>query len=190
VIEDEKPAFMRVSEMLRRSVDNTVSLLRKELEIRLDELEADWHFSSLEKIFIEKRIYRDIEECETWEAILETIDSGLEPYKKFLRREVTQEDIVKLTEIRIKRISKFDSFKADEHIRGIEEGIEEVKNHLENIIPYTINYYKQIKKKYGAGKERRTEIRNFDTIVATKVVAANQKLYVDRKEGFFGTSLK
>jgi topoisomerase-4 subunit A len=190
VIEDEKPAFMGISEMLRRSVDNTVSLLKKELEIRLDELEADWHFSSLEKIFIEKRIYRDIEECETWEAILETIDRGLEPYKKLLRREVTQEDIVKLTEIRIKRISKFDSFKADEHIRGIEEGIEEVKNHLENIIPYTINYYKQIKKKYGAGRERRTEIRNFDTIVATKVVAANQKLYVDRKEGFFGTSLK
>ena len=190
IIEEEKPVFMGVREMLQRSVDNTVALLKLELEIRLNELEADWHFSSLEKIFIEKRIYRDIEECETWESIIETIDMGLKPYKKLLRREVTHEDIVKLTEIRIKRISKFDSFKADDHIKGIEEEIEEVKNHLNNIIPFTINYYKQIKKKFGKGKERRTEIRNFDTIVATKVVAANQKLYVNRKEGFFGTSLK
>ncbi len=190
IIEEEKPVFMGVREMLQRSVDNTVALLKLELEIRLNELEADWHFSSLEKIFIEKRIYRDIEECETWESIIETIDVGLEPYKKLLRREVTHDDIVKLTEIRIKRISKFDSFKADDHIKGIEEEIEEVKNHLNNIIPFTINYYKQIKKKFGKGKERRCEIRNFDTIVATKVVAANQKLYVNRKEGFFGTSLK
>jgi topoisomerase-4 subunit A len=190
VIEADKPVFMGMNEMLRHSIDNTVALLKLELEIRMDELETDWHFSSLERIFIEKRIYRDIEECETWEAIVEAIDKGLDPYKKLLRREVTHEDIVKLTEIKIKRISKFDSFKADEHIKGIEEEIEEVKNHLANIIPYTINYYKQIKKKYGKGKERRTEIRNFDTIVATKVVATNQKLYVNRKEGFFGTSLK
>jgi topoisomerase-4 subunit A len=190
VIEADKPRFMGVKEMLKHSIDHTVALLKLELEIRLNELEADWHFSSLEKIFIEKRIYRDIEECETWEAIVEAIDKGLDPYKKLLRSEVTHEDIVKLTEIRIKRISKFDSFKADERIQGIEEEIEEVKNHLENIIPYTINYFKQIKKKYGKGKERRTEIRNFDTIEATKVVAANQKLYVNRKEGFFGTSLK
>ena len=190
IIEEEKPVFMGVREMLLRSVDNTVALLKLELEIRLNELETDWHFSSLEKIFIEKRIYRDIEECETWESIIETIDMGLEPYKKLLRREVTHDDIVKLTEIRIKRISKFDSFKADDHIKGIEEEIVEVKNHLNNIIPFTINYYKQIKKKFGKGKERLTEIRNFDTIVATKVVAANQKLYVNRKEGFFGTSLK
>jgi topoisomerase-4 subunit A len=190
VIEEDKPVFMGMNEMLKHSIDNTVALLKLELEIRLSELEADWHFSSLEKIFIENRIYRDIEECETWEAIVEAIDKGLDPYKKLLRREVTHEDIVKLTEIRIKRISKFDSFKADERIKGIEEEIDEVKNHLENIIPYTINYFKQIKKKYGKGKERRTEIRNFDTIVATKVVAANQKLYVNRKEGFFGTSLK
>ncbi len=190
IIEEEKPVFMGVREMLQRSVDNTVALLKLELEIRLNELEADWHFSSLEKIFIEKRIYRDIEECETWESIIETIDMGLKPYKKLLRGEVTHDDIVKLTEIRIKRISKFDSFKADDHIKGIEEEIEEVKNHLNNIIPFTINYYKQIKKKFGKGKERRCEIRNFDTIVATKVVAANQKLYVNRKEGFFGTSLK
>jgi topoisomerase-4 subunit A len=190
VIEEDKPVFMGVIEMLKHSIDNTVALLKLELEIRLNELEADWHFSSLEKIFIEKRIYRDIEECETWEAIVEAIDKGLDPYKKLLRREVTLEDIVKLTEIRIKRISKFDSLKADEHIKGIEEEIDEVKNHLENIIPYAINYFKQIKKKYGKGKGRRTEIRNFDTIVATKVVATNQKLYVNRKEGFFGTSLK
>jgi topoisomerase IV subunit A len=190
VIEDEKPIFMGVNDMLKRSADNTVYLLKRELEIRLDELQADWHFSSLEKIFIEKRIYRDIEECETWEAIIETIDVGLDPYKKLLMREVTREDITKLTEIRIKRISKFDAKKADEHIKTVEEEIGEVKNHLENIIPYTINYYKQIKKKYGKGRNRKTEIRNFDTIVATKVVATNQKLYVDRKEGFFGTSLK
>ena len=190
VIEDDKPIFMGVRDMLKRSADNTVHLLKRELEIRMDELEADWHFSSLEKIFIEKRIYRDIEECETWGAIIETIDKGLEPYKKLLRQEVTREDITKLTEIRIKRISKFDAKKADEHILAVEEEIGEVKNHLENIIPYTINYYKQIKKKYGKGRDRKTEIRNFDTIVATKVVAMNQKLYVDRKEGFFGTSLK
>lgn len=190
IIEAEKPVFMGVREMLQRSVDNTVTLLKLELEIRLNELETDWHFSSLEKIFIEKRIYRDIEECETWESIIETIDKGLDPYKKLLRREVTHDDIVKLTEIRIKRISKFDAFKADDHIKSVEEEIEEVKNHLNNIIPYAINYYKQIKKKFGKGKERRTEIRNFDTIVATKVVAANQKLYVNRKEGFFGTTLK
>ncbi len=190
IIEDGNPVFMGVSDILKKSADNTVFLLKKELEIRLDELEADWHFSSLEKIFIEKRIYRDIEECETWESIVETIDRGLDPYKKLLRREVTAEDITKLTEIRIKRISKYDSKKADQHIEDIEEEIGEVKNHLENIIPYTINYFRQIMKKYGKGRERRTEIRNFDTIEAAKVVAVNQKLYVDRKEGFFGTSLK
>ena len=190
VIDDEKPVFIGVSEMLKKSVDYTVDLLKKELEIRLEELETDWHFSSLEKIFIEERIYRDIEECETWEAVLEAIETGLKPHIKKLRRKVTGEEIVKLTEIRIKRISKFDVRKADEHIRDVETGIEEVKNHLDNIIPYTVNYFKHIKKKYGIGKDRKTEIRNFETIVATKVVVANQKLYVDRKEGFFGTGLK
>ena len=190
VIQDEKPAFLGVRDILKKSVDNTVHLLTRELEIRLEELESEWHFSSLEKIFIEKRIYREIEECETWESIIEAIDEGLKPYKKLLRRKITQEDIIKLTEIKIKRISKYDSLKADEHIQSIEDEIGEVKNHLENIIPYSINYYKQIKKKYGSGRERLTEIRNFDTIVATKVVATNQKLYVNRKEGFFGTGLK
>jgi topoisomerase-4 subunit A len=190
VIENEKPRFLGVDEVLRISTQHTLELLKKELEIRLSELEADWHLSSLEKIFIENRIYRKIEDCETFESIIETIDKGLEPYKKLLRREVTRDDIIRLTEIKIKRISKYDSFKADEHIKSIEDEIEEVKNNLKNIVPYTINYFKQIKKKYGKGKERKTEIRNFDTIVATKVAVANEKLYADLKEGFIGTSLK
>lgn len=190
VIEDNKPRFLGVSDVLKKNVDDTVDLLRKELEIRLEELEADWHFSSLEKIFIEKRIYRNIEECETFESIIETIDIGLKPYKKLLRRKVAREDIINLIEIKIKRISKYDSFKADEHIKNVENEIEEVKNHLENMVQFTINYFRQIRKKYGEGRDRRTEIRNFDTIVATKVVATNQKLYVNRKEGFFGTGLK
>ena len=146
--------------------------------------------SSLEKIFIEERIYHDIEECETWEAVIAAIDKGLDPFKKLLLREVTREDIIQLTEIKIKRISKFDVKKADEHIKGIETELEEVKNHLSNIIPFAINYFKQIKKKYGKGKERKTEIRSFDTIEATKVVANNAKLYINYKEGFIGTGLK
>lgn len=190
VIHDEKPNFMGVTDILKRSAQNTVGLLTLELEIRKKELEDSWHQSSLEKIFIENRIYRDIEECETWESIIDTIDKGLEPFKKLLLREVTKDDIVRLTEIKIKRISKYDSNKADELIKGIEAEIEEVKNHLANIISYTINYFRQIKKKHGKDKERRTEIKNFDTIVATKVVAKNAKLYVNREEGFAGTSLK
>jgi len=144
----------------------------------------------MEKIFIENRIDISIEECETWESVIETIDRKLEPYKKLLRRVVTRDDIVKLLEIKIKRISKYDAKKADEYIRNIEEEMEEVKTHLANIIPYTINYYQQIKKKHGKGRERKTELRSFDTIEATKVVVANQKLYVNREEGFFGTGLK
>ncbi|HOO66694.1 MAG: DNA gyrase/topoisomerase IV subunit A [Bacteroidales bacterium] len=191
VITDEnKPAFIGVSDILRHSADQTVKLLTRELEIRKAELDEEWHFSSLEKIFIEKRIYRDIEECETWEAVLSAIDKGLKPYRKLFRREITREDIIKLTEIKIKRISKYDSSRADEHIRGIENELEEVANHLANIVPFAINYYRQIKKKYGKDKERRTEIRSFETIEATKVVAANAKLYVNRQEGFIGTSLK
>jgi topoisomerase-4 subunit A len=191
VITDEnKPAFLGVSDILRHSADQTVKLLTKELEIRKAELDEEWHFSSLEKIFIEKRIYRDIEESETWEAVIGAIDKGLQPYKKLFRREITQDDIIKLTEIKIKRISKYDSSRADEHIRGIEAGLEEVINHLANIIPYSINYYRQIKKKFGKNAERRTEIRSFETIEATKVVAANAKLYVNRQEGFIGTGLK
>lgn len=190
ITNENKPAFLGVSDILRHSADRTVTLLTRELEIRKAELEEEWHFSSLEKIFIEKRIYRDIEECETWEAVITAIDKGLKPYKKLFKREITRDDIIRLTEIKIKRISKYDSSRADEHIRGLEAELEEVKNHLANIIPYAINYYRQIKKKFGKEKERRTEIRSFETIEASKVVAANAKLYVNRQEGFIGTGLK
>jgi topoisomerase-4 subunit A len=190
VIVDDKPSFMGVSSILKHSADRTVELLKSELEIRLAELHEDWHMSSLEKIFIEEKIYRDIEESETWEAVINDIDKGLEPFKKLLYREVTREDIIALTEIKIKRISKFDVKKAYEHIKGIETEIEEVKNHLKNLIPFAINYFRQIKKKYGKGRDRKTEIRSFDTIEATKVVANNAKLYINYKEGFIGTGLK
>jgi topoisomerase IV subunit A len=190
VIVDDKPSFMGVSSILKHSADRTVQLLKKELEIRLGELQEEWHMSSLEKIFIEERIYHDIEECETWEAVITAIDKGLDPFKKLLLREVTREDIILLTEIKIKRISRFDVKKADEHIKGVETELEEVKTHLRNIIPFAINYFRQIKKKYGKGKDRKTEIRNFDTIEATKVVANNAKLYINYKEGFIGTGLK
>lgn len=190
VISGSKPSFMGVSDILKYSADKTVGLLKRELEIRKSELEEEWHMSSLEKIFIEKKIYRDIEECETWEAVIAAIDKGLKPYKKKLLREVTTDDIVKLTEIKIKRISKYDSKKADELIKGIETELEEVKNHLKNIIPYAITWFRQIKKKYGKGRERKTEIRNFDTIQAAKVVANNAKLYANFKEGFIGTGLR
>jgi topoisomerase-4 subunit A len=190
IITDDKPAFIGVSEILKHSTEQTVTLLSNELEIRKSELQEEWHISSLEKIFIEERIYRDIEEVETWEGVITTIDKGLEPFKKLLAREVTRDDIIKLTEIKIKRISKFDSKKADEYIKGLEDELDEVENHLKNIIPYAINYFKQIKKKYGKGRERKTEIRNFDTIEATKVVADNAKLYVNYKEGFIGAGLK
>ncbi len=190
VIEDEKPKFAGVTEILKNNTDNTLELLRKELQIRMSELEAQWHLSSLEKIFIEEKIYRRIENSETWEAVIETIDKGLEPFKKRLRREVTRDDIIHLTEIKIKKISKYDIKKADEYIKGLEDEIEEVQNHLDNIVAFTINYFRQIKKKYGKGRERKTEIRSFESIEATKVVVANERLYVNRKEGFFGTSLK
>ena len=190
VIEDDKPKFLGVKEMLKISTGHTVRLLKEELEIRLSELMDDWHLSSLEKIFIENRIYLAIEECETWESVLETIDRGLEPFKPLLDREVTRDDIVKLTEIKIKRISRYDTRKADLHIKAVEEDMDEVRNHLKNLVPFAINYFRQIRKKYGKGRERKTEIRNFDTIEATKVVAANEKLYVNRTEGFAGTSLK
>lgn len=190
VIVDDKPSFMGVSAILKHSADRTVALLKSELEIRKSELEEEWHMSSLEKIFIEERIYHDIEECETWEAVIEAIDKGLDPFKKLLLREVTREDIIQLTEIKIKRISKFDVKKADEQIKSIETELEEVKNHLGNIIPFAVNYFRQIKKKYGKGKDRKTEIRSFDTIEATKVVASNAKLYINYKEGFIGTGLK
>ena len=190
VIDNGRPRFIGAKEVLRISTENTVELLKKELEIRRDELLEQWHFSSLEKIFIEKRIYRKIEECETWEAVIQTIDKGLKPYKKLFNREIIKDDIVRLTEIKIKRISKYNSFKADEIIEQIELEIDEVNNHLAHLVDYAINYYRQIRKKYGKGKERKTEIRSFDTIEATRVAAATQRLYVNREEGFAGTSLR
>ena len=190
IIEKGKPRFIGVSEILRTSTDQTVALLKKELEIRMAELKEQWHFSSLEKIFIEERIYRDIEKCTSWEAVIEAIDKGLEPHKDKFFREITKDDIIRLTEIRIKRISKYSAFKADEIIKGIEDEMKEVQNHLDHLVDYAINYFRQIKKKYSKGKERKTEIRNFDTIEATMVAAATQRLYINREEGFAGTSLR
>lgn len=190
VIIDDKPHFVSVSDLLKHSVAHTKALLHKELEIKLGELEEDWHFSSLEKIFIEKRIYRDIEEETTWEGVLDAIQKGLQPYIKKLRREVTREDIATLTEIRIKRISKYDSFKADEHIKGVEAEIAEVKHNIEHLNDYAIRYYEGLLKKFGKGRERKTEIRPFETIRVANVAIANTKLYVNYKEGFIGTSLK
>ena len=190
VIEENKPLFVGVSEMLRRSTDNTVQLLKQELEIKLDELEEQWHFASLERIFIENRIYRDIEEEETWEGVIKAIDKGLQPHIKHLKRAITEEDIVRLTEIRIKRISKFDIDKAQQKIDALEEQIAEVKHHLAHLIDYAIAYFTRLKKDYGEGRERQTEIRIFDDVDATKVVIRNTKLYVNREEGFIGTSLK
>ncbi len=190
VIINDKPHFVGVTQLLKHSVEHTKALLLRELQIKLGELENDWHYSSLEKIFIEKRIYRDIEEETTWEGVLEAIDTGLRPYKKKFRREITQDDIIRLTEIKIKRISKFDSFKADEHIKGVESAIEEVKHNIEHLNDYAIAYYDNLLKKYGKGRERNTEIRPFETIQATTVAIANTKLYVNYKEGFIGTGLK
>ena len=190
VIEDNKPLFTGVSDMLRRSTDHTVEILKKELEIQLEELEEQWHFVSLERIFIENRIYRDIEEIETWEGVISTIDKGLIPYTPHLKRAVTEDDIVRLTEIRIKRISKFDINKAKEKLETLEGEIERVKHHLQNLIAFAIEYFTNLKRNYGKGKERKTEIRPFDDIEATKVVIRNTKLYVNRDEGFVGTSLK
>ena len=190
VIADGKPQFLGVSEIVRRVTFQTRELLQRELEIRLSELAEKWHFSSLEKIFIENRIYRDIEECETWEAVIKAIDDGLKPFKKLLKREVTEEDIVKLTEIRIKRISKFDAFKADEEIKGLEKEIEENEKNLRNLTKFTIRWFEDLKKKYGAGRERKTEISSFEKVDRTQVVAATETLYLDRKSGFAGYGLK
>ena len=190
VIVDEKPKFLSVNEILRISTKHTVELLKRELEIKLSELQEKWHFSSLEKIFIEKRIYRDIEECETWEAVLEAIDKGLKPYKDMFYRKITEEDIVSLTEIKIKRISRFDSFKADEAIKALEGEIKQVKYDLKYLIKYTIAYFENLLKKYGKDRERKTQISNFDTIHVARVAVANQKLYINKKDGFVGYGLK
>lgn len=190
VVEDEQPKFIAVNELLKILANQTRELLLLELEITLRELEEKWHYSSLEKIFIEKRIYRDIEECETWEAVIEAIRKGLKPHIKKLLRPVTDEDIARLTEIKIKRISKFDAFKANELIKGIEGEMEETKKNIKNITRYTIAWYKNLLKKYGKGKERKTELTTFEKIAKTQVAVATETLHLDRQTGFAGYGLK
>ena len=186
VIYDEKPHFIGVSEILKRSADHTKQLLGRELEIRLEELASAWHAASLEKIFIENRLYQLIEGCRSREEAYAAVDKGLEPFKKLLRREVTTEDVQRLTELKFIRISRYDSERADQEIRSIEQESKEVTHSLEHLVEYTIAYYERIREKYGKGRERKTEIRAFDQIEATKVAVNNAKLYVDRAEGFFG----
>ena len=190
VIVEDKPVFITASELLKISTDQTKETLRLELELKLKELEDNWHYSSLEKIFIEKRIYRDIEEEETWEGVISAIDKGLKPYKKLFKRLITEEDIVRLTEIKIKRISKFDAFKADEHIKSVEKAIEETQHHLAHLVDFAIEYFENLLKKYGKGRERKTELKIFDTIQVAEIAIANSKLYANWTEGFIGTGLK
>ena len=202
VIVDRKPMFLTVEDILTRSTYHTRELLKQELEIKLHELEEKWHFASLEKIFIEKRIYHDIEEAETWEAVITLIDKGLAKYiatpstktkadkRLLLHRDITEDDITRLTEIRIKRISKYNAFQADELIVNIEKELKQVRHDLANLTQYAIQYFQKLLEKYGKGRERKTEIATFDVIQAQKVIAANAKLYVDRKEGFVGWGLK
>lgn len=190
VIEDNKPHFLTVSEVLRRSTDRTVSLLKQELEIELSELEMQWHSASLEKIFIREEMYIDFKNYTDKESLYEYLYQRFEPFKKDLIREITDDDLAKLTQIPMIRITRFDSYKADENILKIEADIEEVKNHLANLIDYAISHFERLKKTYGKGRERKTEMRVFDTIEATKVVVRNTKLYVNRAEGFVGTGLR
>ncbi|TVR78790.1 MAG: DNA gyrase/topoisomerase IV subunit A [Chitinophagaceae bacterium] len=190
VIKEDKPVFMGVNDILKYSTEHTRDVLRQELEIQRKNLLEKIHFASLEKIFIEERIYRDIEECETWEAVIESIDEGLKPFLKDFYREVTREDIIRLTEIRIKRISKFDSNYADDNLAKLKAELKAVEHNLANITDYTIEFFKKLISKYGKGKERKTEIRVFENIQASQVAVANQKLYANFKEGFIGTDLK
>ncbi|MBN2774539.1 MAG: DNA gyrase/topoisomerase IV subunit A, partial [Prolixibacteraceae bacterium] len=192
IIENDKPLFIGVSEILKRSADSTLQLLKQELEIRKAELEESWHFASLEKIFIEERIYKDkqFEQAENMDQAVAHVDKRLDPFKPGLKREITREDILRLMEIKIARILKFNTDKANDNLLSIEDEIADVVNNIENIVPYTIKWFSHLKNKYGKGKERKTEIRSFENIVATKVVVANQKLYIDKKEGFVGTGLK
>ncbi len=190
VVLNDKPVFLTTGELLRISTHNTKELLRRELELRKNELLEKLLFSSLEKIFIENRIYRKIEECETFEDVIATVDKGLKPYKKDFYRAITEDDILRLLEIRIKRISKFDAFKADELMRRLLEELAEVEDNLKNLTRYAIAYFKDLLKKYGKGRERKTEIRTFGAIAASVVAAANQKLFVNRKDGFIGYGLK
>ncbi|MFP6886527.1 MAG: DNA gyrase/topoisomerase IV subunit A [Opitutales bacterium] len=198
VIHDNHPQFLSVNDLIETASVRARDLLGQELEIRLAELNEKWHFASLEKIFIEKRIYRDIEKEETWEGVIAAVDKGLKPYKKLFRRKITQDDILRLLEIRIKRISKYDSFRANEQIKAIEDEIEKVEKDLAQLTKYAIRYFRELKKKYGKGRERRTEISRdedgelvaFDRIVASKVVVANETLYLNRQDGFAGYALK
>ncbi|HEY5691560.1 MAG TPA: DNA gyrase/topoisomerase IV subunit A [Cyclobacteriaceae bacterium] len=190
VIVEDKPRFMKVNEILKYNTEQTVKLLKSELEIRRDELMEKILFSSLEKIFIEKRIYRNIEECETFEEVITTIDKGLKPYKKQFYREITRDDIIRLTEIKIKRISKFDSFKADELLKNLEDELKQTKHHLRHLTDYAIDYYQNLLNKYGKGRERKTEIKSFQTVTAVEVIANNQKLYINRTDGFIGWGLR
>lgn len=190
IIEEGRPRFLGVNDILRISTTNTVDLLQMELEIALKEKEQEWHNLSLERIFIEKRIYRKLEDCETWDEIIDTIKKGLKPYIKNLKQQVTYEDLVRLTELKIKRISKYDADRAKDKLIQIEAAIEELKGHLKNLKAYAIAYFKDLLKKYGKGRERRTEISSFETIVAQEVIAINSKLYVNREEGFAGYGLK
>lgn len=190
VILDDKPQFMSVNELLKHAAEQTKDLLRQELEMKLNDLEEKWHYSSLEKIFIEKRIYRDIEECTTWEAVMAAIWKGMKPYLKLLRREVTDEDIARLTEIKIKRISKYNSFEAEEQIRALENQIAETKGHLAELTKYAVNWFKELKRKYGLKRDRRTEITTFGTIKASEAAVATETLYVNREDGYVGWGLK
>ena len=190
LIIDNKPNFMGVTEMLKISTDHTVQLLKRELEVQLKDLENQWHYSSLERIFIENKIYRDIELAETWEEVISFISKGLQPHIGDLKREINNDDIVKLTEIKIKRISKFDLDKAQQKIESLEADISEVKNNLKHLIDFAIRYFTHLKKTYGSDKERKSEIRVFDDVDAKKVVVRNQKLYINRAEGFIGTTLR
>ena len=190
IIIDNKPHFVTVSDILKDCTEQTKHLLQRELEIRKHELKEKLLYSSLEKIFIENKIYRDIEECTTFEAVVATVDKGLEPYKKDFYREIIEEDLLRLLEIKIKRISKFDAFKADELMKRLLDELAEVEDNLTNLVRYTISFYKDLLKKYGKGRERKTEIRQFESVQATVVAANNQKLYVDREGGFIGYGLK
>src|SRR5688572_13933464 len=181
---------MPVNEILKYNTNQTLELLKRELQIRKGELMEKILFSSLERIFIENRIYRDIEKSETWENVIATIDKGLKPHKKKFYREITTDDIVRLTEIRIKRISRFDSFKADELLKDLQKELKETEHHLKNLVDYAVSYYQNLLTKYGKGRERKTEIKSFQSVTAVEVIANNQKLYVNRADGFAGYGLK
>lgn len=191
VIVDQKPQFLTVLDLLRLSVDNTKNLLEQELRIKLAELQEKWHYTSLEKIFFEEKIYKELEKKhETWEKVLQAIDTAFGPFKKKLKREITREDIVKLTEKPVRRIYKLDIDELNEQISELEAAMKQVKHDLDNLVDYTVAYYEGLQKKYGKGRERKTEIKQFEVIEAKQVVIANTKLYINREEGFIGTALK